>query len=160
MFIIKPSDSLKKTSKSALQVFKLFGKWGATSINGNSTCFGFQYSDSSDIFENLLKQGYSSYEISPGPTIRVSSQGKSTVWADFFSMQSHYEALDESSWNILSPKGKKECVINLVYQGDQYVLIDSETGNFICYLYSLNETLQQKFLSLCEKYRDKYKVSN
>lgn len=160
MFIVKLTDSHRKNKKTVLQIFKLFEKWGAISIDGTATCFGFQYSDASNIFENLLIRGYSSYEVLPGPTIRVSSLGSSIVWSDYFSRQSHYETLDENSWKILSPKCKKECVINLVYQGNQYLLIDNETGNFISYLSSLEETLQKKFLAICEKYKEKCKVSN
>jgi len=155
MFIINQNAN----KKNGLQIFKLLGKWGALSLTGNATCIGFQYDDACKIFEDLLIQG-SSYEILPGPTIRVSSHGNSIGWVDYFSRQSKYELLDEDSWKLLSPKGKKEILIDIVYQGGQYLLIDNETGNFIVYMSSLEETLQKKFLAICEKYHSKAKVSN
>lgn len=153
MFIIKQTYPHHKNSKTILQVFKLLGKWGAISMNGSSTPFGFQYSTASEIFDNLIMQKCTSYELLPGPTIRISAEGSSIVWKDYFQRLARPEALDEDSWKILSPTGKKYCVINLVYLTDNYLLIDNETGDFICYLSSLDETLQKKFLELCEKYK-------
>lgn len=157
MFLLKQKLSANSKSNSppvVLQLYKLHGNWGALCMDGSGTEIGFQYPDVGNVLIDLFKKKQNHYEISPGPTIRIRSYGECAVWSDYFcDHPNENKTLDESSQELLCPEKHKEYVLNLVCQGNGYVLIDNETGMFVTFLSQLEESLQKDFLSLCKKYK-------
>ena len=143
----------KKDSRSVFQIFPLLGKWGALSISGDSTPIGFQYDDVNKVYESLMKKGFTSLEVFPGPTIQIASYGSNSFsWSDYFSDYSKTSNLDSDSYKILCQDGQKRRTINIVFQGNKFILLDNENGELITFLSCLNEELQEDFISLFEKY--------
>lgn len=151
MFILKTSKHHSKASEKTLQVFKLFENWGALSLQGNSTCAGFKYPDLGNLLEDLLKNEIT-YELYPGPTIRIFSYGTATHMSDYYSSTHLSKEIDQESQKILCLNDQNERIINLVYQGDKYLLIDANTGVVITLLSEL-KSLERDLLELCQKYK-------
>lgn len=151
MFLLKTLNRRSKTPEKTLQVFKLFENWGALYLQENSTCVGFKYPDLSSVLEDLLRMGIS-YELQPGPTIRVLSYGNGTLMSDYFSPTHLSKEIDEESKKILCPDNQSERIINLVYQGGKYLLIDANTGVVITLLSEL-KSFEKDLLELCNKYK-------
>ena len=150
MFIVRETN--RKTSNTSLQVFKLLGNWGAVTVDGTATFIGFSYADLNDLLVVLMKK-MPSFEVLPGPTVRLTSYNNQVVWTDYFSNNPKHQKLDEDSCKILCPPDQPDCIINLVYQGGKYLLIDSQTGGSITPMTHLKEPLQKAFLALCKKYK-------
>lgn len=157
MFLLKqiPLNNPKdKRSPAVFQLYKLHGNWGALCMNGSGTEIGFQYPDVGNVLIDLFKKTQHHYEIFPGPTVRVCSYGDNAVWSDYFcNHPTENKTLDESTQKLLCPEKHKEYVLNLVCQGNGYVLIDNETGMFVTFLSQLEESLQKDLLLLCDKYK-------